>query len=57
MDMDLESEEDDGPAQSMASSSRPRTGVLGQGTNPFPLEGKYIDEDDRDQYVNLPSRT
>lgn len=29
----------------------------GQGSNPYPLEGKYIDEADRQKYVLLPSRS
>lgn len=49
MDMDLESEEDDSPARPTASSSKPRSGLPGAGRNPYPLEGKYIDEDDREQ--------
>ena len=51
MDMDLESEEDDRPTHPVATSSQSRIGDYGQGQNPFPLEGKYIDEDDRDRYV------
>ena len=49
MDMDLESEEDDRPSIPVATSSRSRIGDSGQDQNPFPLEGKYVDEDDRDQ--------
>ncbi len=49
MDMDLESEEDNSPVRPIASSSRSRTGTVGAGKDPYPLEGKYIDEDDRDQ--------
>ena len=45
MDMDLESEEGDEP---VASSSKVRSAKPGS-SNPYPLEGKYIDEDDRDQ--------
>ena len=60
MDMDIESEEeeDEPPAQPVpppraASSSKPkpRTGDMSGGKNPYPLEGRYIDEDDRDQCV------
>lgn len=54
--MDLESEEGDEPAQATrpaASSStakpRSRAGGSGKGANPYPLEGKYIDEDDREE--------
>jgi len=48
MEMDHESEEDDGPANPIASSSKPRNGVPRQGQNPYLLEGKYSDEDDRE---------
>ena len=47
--MDLESEEDDSLTKPSASSSKPRSGAPAPGRNPYPLEGKYIDEDDRDQ--------
>ncbi|KAL7421173.1 RNA polymerase-associated protein rtf1 [Cryptotrichosporon argae] len=42
MDMDVESEEDD---------AKPAPKKL---TNPYPLEGKYIDEDDREHLESLP---
>ncbi|CAD6579230.1 MAG: hypothetical protein TREMPRED_002430 [Tremellales sp. Tagirdzhanova-0007] len=54
MDMDLESEEDDRPTHPVATSSQSRIGDYGQGQNPFPLEGKYIDEDDRDRLEAMP---
>ena len=64
MDMDLESEEDDGPARPIASSSsssKPRSKPTEMpGRNPYPLEGKYVDEDDREKsvqsYVHAGSR-
>ncbi len=54
MDMDLESEEDQGdskPSQPIASSSKskPKPKAGNASKNPYPLEGKYIDEDDREQ--------
>lgn len=57
MDMDLESEEEDQPPPKPRPSSSKRKpesfkssgGGLGGSRNPYPLEGKYIDEDDRDQ--------
>ncbi|ORX39021.1 hypothetical protein BD324DRAFT_618258 [Kockovaella imperatae] len=70
MDMDLESEEEeDEPRAAPASRSVPaprgagassssraghRTGDTSGGRNPYPLEGKYIDEDDRDQLEDMP---
>jgi hypothetical protein len=49
MDMDLESEEEDGAAQ--VPAPRAAVGVVrkGVGRNPYPLEGRYIDEDDRER--------
>lgn len=57
MDMDLESEEGDGddhmPKPSAGkSSAKPKSGVrtAAKGvSNPYPVEGKYLDEDDRDE--------
>ncbi|WVQ81177.1 hypothetical protein IAT38_003299 [Cryptococcus sp. DSM 104549] len=47
-DMDIDSDsDDDGPA---ASSSRARGPVK----NPYPLEGKYVDEADREALENMP---
>jgi hypothetical protein len=40
MDMDMDDSEDDGSPEPVASSSR---------RNPYPLEGKFIDEDDREK--------
>ncbi|TXT08753.1 hypothetical protein VHUM_02881 [Vanrija humicola] len=47
--MDLDSDDDDGgrPSGSAAAARRPTS-------NPYPLEGKYVDEDDRDYLDNLP---
>lgn len=55
--MDLESEEEDQPppktrpssSKRKPESSRTAASGLGGSRNPYPLEGKYIDEDDRDQ--------
>ncbi|KAL1406068.1 RNA polymerase-associated protein rtf1 [Vanrija albida] len=49
--MDLDSDDDDGgrPSGSAAAAPRPRPA-----SNPYPLEGKYVDEDDRDYLDNLP---
>ncbi|KAK4687631.1 RNA polymerase-associated protein RTF1, partial [Tremellales sp. Uapishka_1] len=48
MDMDLESEEgDSSPVAPLASTSRPKS-------NPYPLEGKYINEADRDELEAMP---
>lgn len=50
MEMDLESEEDDSVKPPVASSSKTKSAKpKTAGKNPYPLEGKYIDEDDRDQ--------
>ncbi|EIW67131.1 hypothetical protein TREMEDRAFT_69995 [Tremella mesenterica DSM 1558] len=52
MDMDLESEEGDG---AVPSTSKPIVRTAKPGSrNPYPLEGKYIDEDDREQLEGLP---
>jgi RNA polymerase-associated protein RTF1 len=54
MDMDLESEEGEGdndrpaPAAASRAKAAPRTAAKGV-ANPYPLEGKYLDEDDRDE--------
>ena len=50
VDMELESEED-GPSQSVPAPSASRTVRSGKpgSSNPYPLEGKYIDEDDREE--------
>lgn len=45
MDMDIDDSDDDGP-------SIPAPKAINR--NPYPLEGKYIDEDDRERYVLLP---
>ncbi|WVF65669.1 hypothetical protein IAT40_000400 [Kwoniella sp. CBS 6097] len=51
-DMDLESEEDeDVPAVASSSSRRPLKMPM---KNPYPLEGKYVDEDDREALEALP---
>lgn len=50
MDMDLESEEDDSPPKPIASSSKSlHRPAVAPGRNPYPLEGKYMDEDDRER--------
>ncbi|GFZ47472.1 hypothetical protein JCM24511_05216 [Saitozyma sp. JCM 24511] len=61
MDMDLESEEGEGEdvgasvsARAGTSTSRVRTAKVAAGVNPYPLEGKYIDEDDREELEGLP---
>ncbi len=62
MDMDLESEEGEGddpvppPSRPKSTSAPVRPKAVARSsskavTNPYPLEGKYIDEDDRDKYV------
>ena len=57
MDMDLDSEEEAKPApkkpsKTAASKRKPTTGSSLR--TPYPLEGKYVDEDDREQYVLNP---
>lgn len=57
MDMDLESEEgegDDIAPPKPISSSKPVSAAPQIRTNPYPLEGKYIDEDDRDRLEDMP---
>lgn len=55
MDMDLDSEEDAKPApkakptKPTASKRKPASSTSLK--NPYPLEGRYINEDDREQYV------
>jgi len=54
--MDLDSEEEESkPApkkSSKAASSKRKPASAGTSLrNPYPLEGKYINEDDREQYV------
>lgn len=55
MDMDLDSEEEapkpapKKPTKTTASKRKPTAGSSLR--NPYPLEGKYVDEDDREQYV------
>jgi hypothetical protein len=57
MDMDLDSEEEGAkpapkkPTKATASSKRKPTSAGSSLRNPYPLEGKYVDEDDREQYV------
>jgi hypothetical protein len=57
MDMDLDSEEEAAkpapkkPTKTAASKRKPTAGTSLR--NPYPLEGKYVDEDDREQYVIL----
>jgi hypothetical protein len=56
MDMDLDSEEEAAkpatkkPTKATAASKRKPTAGSSL-RNPYPLEGKYVDEDDREQYV------
>jgi RNA polymerase-associated protein RTF1 len=56
MDMDLDSEEEAAkpavkkPTKTTTSSKRKPTAGASL-KNPYPLEGKYINEDDREQYV------
>lgn len=42
MDID-DSDDDEGPSMPPTRSSAPKVNK-----NPYPLEGKYVDEDDRD---------
>jgi RNA polymerase-associated protein RTF1 len=52
MDMDLESEEGEGdfpPSPTRRGTLKARGARVGAGVNPYPLEGKYIDEDDREE--------
>lgn len=52
MDMDLESESDDDVPNPFASSSKPQAAAKpAAGANPYPLEGKYLDEYDRERWV------
>ncbi|KAK8843402.1 hypothetical protein IAR55_007059 [Kwoniella newhampshirensis] len=51
-DMDLDTEDEDEDALDLASSSRAR--AKGPVRNPYPLEGKYVDEDDREALEALP---
>jgi hypothetical protein len=57
MDMDLDSEEETAkpapkkPTKTAAPKRKPTAGSSLR--NPYPLEGKYVDEDDREQYVIL----
>jgi hypothetical protein len=60
MDMDLDSDEEDNkpapkkPTKTTTTSSKRKPNSAGTSLkNPYPLEGKYVDEDDRDQYVPL----
>lgn len=59
MDMDLDSEEEGAkpapkkPTKATASSKRKPTSAGTSLRNPYPLEGKYVDEDDREQYVHF----
>ncbi|WWC64143.1 uncharacterized protein I303_106751 [Kwoniella dejecticola CBS 10117] len=53
-DMDLESESDEEDAvTNFASSSKANRQPRGAATNPYPLEGKYIDEADRERLENM----
>jgi len=60
MDMDLDSEEEAAkpapkkPTKTTASKRKPTAGTSLR--NPYPLEGKYVDEDDREQYVPCPCK-
>jgi hypothetical protein len=55
MDMDLDSDEEAAkpapkkPTKTTAAKRKPTAGTSLR--NPYPLEGKYVDEDDREQYV------
>ncbi|WRT68947.1 uncharacterized protein IL334_005929 [Kwoniella shivajii] len=53
MDLDSDSEEDaiDQMAAAASSSRKPNKAPT---RNPYPLEGKYVDEDDREALENLP---
>jgi hypothetical protein len=55
MDMDLDSD-DDAPPKPRPSATGSKRKPVALLKNPYPLEGKYIDEDDRDQSVKLCSR-
>jgi len=56
MDMDLDSDEEAAkpvpkkPTKPTASKRKPTSAGTSL-RNPYPLEGKYVDEDDREQYV------
>lgn len=54
MDMDIESEEGDDDAPAPKATVPPPAGKKiragsSANKNPYPLEGKYIDEDDREE--------
>ncbi|WWC73205.1 uncharacterized protein I206_107171 [Kwoniella pini CBS 10737] len=52
MDIDSESDEEDA-VTNFASSSNVNRKPRGMTTNPYPLEGKYIDEADRERLENM----
>lgn len=43
--MGSDSDQEDGPESEEDSTE----------SNPYPIEGKYIDEEDRERFVSLPS--